>query len=168
MSYELEPDVKAKVLNIIADYPAYEERAKKKAIMHAVNFGEDADDMYYTAATIRFGLQMPSKTNSITDRVADRATFLADHRDRIADEASSIINAVERGLYRAADENKKTGEFARLYEDLWSYVVYKAPAERLNRKDETMKKYKRFALYYIAEELGLVSREEKGSSSAAP
>ena len=128
MNIELDSETRARVLNIIGDYYYYQDVSRRKW---------PKPEEYYTAGSQRYDVH-PSKTNSKTDRTCDRATILS-QRIRDIGEAKFILNAIENGIRRAADENKKTAEHSRLLSDLKEYLINKKEAEDLKRKKETMK-----------------------------
>lgn len=145
--FDITDETKRKVKDVIRNYYTYKEKSNEKI----------EEDEYYTVLSPSYDRIMTSPTNNITDTTKMGAIRISDKKMEI-DTATAIVNAIEKGIERAANTSARLDLSEGLRQDLFDNMVDKRPREFFARQPRTFTKYRRRAYYFIAEELGLIDR----------
>jgi len=144
--FALDKETKRRVLNVISNYYGDEEDDE-----------EITDEDFYAASTQRYGSVSTSPTNNVTKITETRAIEIQEKRKRI-DEASFRNEAIKAGIRRAAGMSCYTADQEQLYDDMFQHLVNNKARDEFTRSTGTITRYRKMALFFIAEELGLVKR----------
>ena len=146
--YLISPQTKAAVVNELNSYPWYEMRVRQ---LDEEIIRQD----YALLPTTNYDRITISKTNQIPRAVENFVISTSDKRSK-RDAYVSKMNAIKKGIERAAETCDKDHMIDDLCNDLYLNMVEKMPREVFDRHPRTFTKYRKRAFYYIAVELGYI------------
>ena len=110
---------------------------------------------YETLKVTKYDSIVVSRTNAIYRAAENAAIDITDKR-RERDELKVKVDAIDRGIARAANTSFRLDRVEALRLDLISNMLNKTPRYAFDRDSRTMANYRKKAYYFIAEELGYV------------
>lgn len=145
--YDISDETKRRVDTELEKYFAYIEISEQ----------EIEDEDYYSAINLSYDRIVTSPTNNISATTEMAAIRISEKRIE-RDNAVAIVNAIDRGIQRAANTTNRLDRAEGIRQDLHEHMILKKPRYFFQRHPKTLTKYRRIAYYYIAEELGLIER----------
>jgi len=148
--YSLPAEITKQVFSVLSNW----ENLRRQADEASTDF----DYSYYTA--VQYDRIHTSRTNSISRPTERLALEHIEARQRQL-EARRTMEAIERGIMRAAKTSPHIANINSINADLTYSLIYRYARDDLGIDPRTLAKYRKRAIYFIAEELGFLGNKPK-------